>query len=162
MALDLRGADLSLGWGALLCFASVVSFAIGSRFTVTAFPDQTPIGRTAVTLTGAAIAAMAVALAQGAVGTAPPDFSAWGAIEIGAILLYAVGSLGVSQVMFIMSVEKLGIGLSAMHINLAPFYVMLIRLGLGYPWSWSQALAALVVSLGVLIAQGIIPLGRRP
>lgn len=161
LALDLKGAGLSLGWGAFLCFGSVVSFAIGSRFTVTAFPDQSPIGRTAVTLMGAAIAATAVALAQGATGTPAPSLAGWGWVEIASILIYAVGSLGISQVMFIMSVERLGIGLSSMHINLAPFYVMLIRLGLGFAWSWPQAGAAVLVGLGVLIAQGVLPLGRR-
>lgn len=162
VALDLAAAGASMGWGALLCFASVVTFAVGSRLTVTAFPGQTPVGRTAVTLTGAAVASLAVALAGGFAGAAPPDFSNWGAAEAGALLLYAVGALGVSQVLFIMSVERLGIGLSAMHINLAPFYVMLIRLGLGYPWSWAQAGGAALVGFGVLIAQGVIPIGRKP
>lgn len=80
------------------------------------------------------------------------------------MLLLSVGALGVSQVMWIMSVERLGIGLSALHINAAPFYVMLILFALGQAWDWSQALAATVVGLGVLVAQGILPLpfgGRR-
>jgi drug/metabolite transporter (DMT)-like permease len=162
MALDLSGGGLSLGIGALLCFGSVVTFALGSRLTVTAFPDQTPIGRTAVTLTGAAIATLALALVQAGLGSPPPDFSGWGWKEIGAILLFSVGSLGISQVAWIMSVERLGIGLSAIHINAAPFYVMLILFALGAPWDWVQAGAAALVGLGVLIAQGIIPLpGRR-
>lgn len=162
MALDFKGGDLSLGMGALLCFGSVVTFALGSRLTVTAFPEQTPIGRTAVTLMGAAISAAAVALGQFALGgAAAPDFSTWGPTEIGAILLYAVGAMAVSQVLWIISVERLGIGLSALHINAAPFYVMLILFALGKPWIWSQVAAAALVGLGVLVAQGIIPLGRR-
>ena len=163
LALDLKGGGLSLGIGALLCFGSVVSFALGSRWTVTAFPDQTPIGRTAVTLMGAAIAVFVVAGGQYALGAAPaPDFSGWGMIEVADILLYAVGAMGVSQVLWIMSVERLGIGLSALHINAAPFYVMLILFALGHPWVWAQVAAAALVGLGVLVAQGIIPLGRRP
>ena len=164
MALDLSGGGLSLGLGALLCFGSVASFALGSRLTVTAFPDQSPLGRTAVTLTGAAVAACLVAAVQGALGASVPDFSGWGAKELGAILLFSIGALGISQLMFIMSVERLGIGLSSIHINAAPFYVMLILFGLGGAWNWSQAAAAVLVGLGVLIAQGLIPLpqGRRP
>lgn len=162
LALDLKGGGMSLGIGALLCFGSVLTFALGSRLTVTAFPDQTPIGRTAVTLMGAAIAAAVVAGAQYALGGAPaPDFSGWGAVEIADILLYAVGAMAVSQVLWIMSVERLGIGLSALHINAAPFYVMLILFALGHPWIWSQVAAAGLVGLGVLLAQGIIPIGRR-
>jgi drug/metabolite transporter (DMT)-like permease len=92
-----------------------------------------------------------------------PSFAAWGWKEIGAILLFSVGALGISQVMWIMSVERLGFGLSALHINAAPFYVMLILFALGGLWNWPQAFAAALVGLGVLIAQGILPLpfGRR-
>lgn len=160
-ALDLGTGGMSLGYGALLCFGSVVSFTLGSRLTVTAFPRETPIGRTAVTLTGAAVAALTVAGGQVALGTAAPDFAGWGWAELGAILLFSVGALGISQVMWIMSVERLGIGLSALHINAAPFYVMLITFALGSPWNWTQAVAAALVGLGVLIAQGLIPLRRR-
>jgi drug/metabolite transporter (DMT)-like permease len=167
MALDLgaggAGGGLSLAWGAVLCFCSVVSFTIGSRLTVTAFPKETPLGRTAVTLTGAAIAALIVVGGQVGLGGEMPSFAAWGWKEIGAILLFSVGALGISQVMWIMSVERLGIGLSALHINAAPFYVMLILFALGGLWNWPQAFAAALVGLGVLIAQGILPLpfGRR-
>lgn len=160
-ALNITDGGMNLGLGALLCFGSVVTFALGSRLTVTAFPSETPLGRTAVTLTGAAVAALAVAGGQVATGVPGPDFSAWGWGEIGAILLFSVGALGISQVMWIMSVERLGIGLSALHINAAPFYVMIILFGLGSPWNWVQAGAAALVGFGVLIAQGIIPLGRR-
>lgn len=161
MTLDPGGAAAAGGsmvWGAFLCFGSVVSFTIGSRLTVTAFPDETPVRRTAVTLFGAAVAALAVAGLQVATGSDMPSFAVWGAKEIGAILLFSVGALGVSQIMWIMSVERLGIGLSALHINAAPFYVMLILFGLGGAWNWPQALAAALVGLGVLIAQGILPL----
>jgi drug/metabolite transporter (DMT)-like permease len=167
MALDMgaggAGGGLSLAWGAALCFCSVVSFTIGSRLTVTAFPNETPLGRTAVTLTGAAIAALLVAGGQVGLGGELPSFAVWGWKEIGAILLFSVGALGISQVMWIMSVERLGIGLSALHINAAPFYVMLILFALGGLWNWPQAFAAALVGFGVLIAQGILPLpfGRR-
>ena len=160
LTLDPGGAAAggSMVWGAALCFGSVVAFTIGSRLTVTAFPNETPVGRTAVTLFGAAVAALCVATAQVATGADMPSFAAWGPKEIGAILLFSVGALGVSQIMWIMSVERLGIGLSALHINAAPFYVMLILFALGGVWSWPQALAAALVGLGVLIAQGILPL----
>ena len=88
MSPSTTGSGLSLGLGALLCFGSVVTFALGSRLTVTAFPDQTAIGRTAVTLVGAGIAASVVALGQFTLGMAPaPDFHAWGWTELGALLL---------------------------------------------------------------------------
>jgi hypothetical protein len=49
--------------------------------------------------------------------------------------------------MWIMSVERLGIGLSALHINAAPFYVMLILFLFGGSWSWTRAAAAALVGL---------------
>lgn len=161
MALDLKGGGMSLGFGALLCFCSVVSFTLGSRLTVTAFPALSPIGRTALTISGAAIAVSTVALIGMGTGTPPPDFSGWGMKETLALLAFSVGSLGISQLMWIMSVEKLGIGLSALHINAAPFYVMIILFLMGGTWDWSQAGAALLVAIGVLVAQGIIPLRAR-
>lgn len=160
LALDLSGGGLSLGLGALLCFGSVACFAFGSRLTVTAFPAQSPLGRTAVTLTGAAVVSLTAALIQRATGTPAPDFAGWGAREIGAILLFSVGALGIAQYLFIVSVERLGIGLSSLHINAAPFYVMLILFGLGGQWRWTQAGAAALVALGVLIAQGLVPLPK--
>ena len=66
--------------------------------------------------------------------------------------------MAISQVMWIGAVDKLGIGVSAMHINMTPFYVMLIIFALGGQWSWMQAFSAAIVGLGVLIAQGILPL----
>jgi hypothetical protein len=38
---------------------------------------------------------------------------------------------------------------------------MLILFAFGAAWNWQQALGAAVVGLGVLVAQGIIPLNRR-
>ena len=73
-----------------------------------------------------------------------------------------VGSLALSQVLWIKSVGRLGIGLAALHINAAPFYVMLILFAFGAPWNWTQALGAAIVGLGVLVAQGVIPLTRKP
>lgn len=164
MALDFRSGGLSLGLGAALCFGSVVSFTLGSRLTVTAFPALSPIGRTALTVAGAAVASALAALGGVAGGTPWPDVSGWSAGDAAALLAYSVGALGVSQVLWIMSVERLGIGLSALHINAAPFYVMIMLFLLGGRWDWTQAGAALLVGLGVLVAQGLIPLPgvRRP
>ncbi|NBZ87871.1 DMT family transporter [Stagnihabitans tardus] len=155
VALDWTGG-LSLGLGALFCFGSVVSFTIGSRLSVTAFPQLSAIGRTALTTSGAAIATSAVALGGVAFGNPLPDLGLWGPMEIAALLAFSVGSFALSQLLWIMSVERLGIGLSALHINAAPFYVMVLLFLLGHGWSWMQAGAAGLVALGVLIAQGII------
>lgn len=152
---------LSLGFGALICFASVVTFTLGSRLTVTAFPALTPLGRTTVTLTGAAIATLIIAPLHAITFGPVPDFGLLGPKEFGALAVFAIGSLAVSQVLWILSVGKLGIGLAALHINATPFYVMLILFAFGAAWNWQQAFGAAIVGVGVLVAQGIIPLQRR-
>ena len=156
LALDFDRGGLSLGIGALLCFASVVCYAISSRMTVTSFPNESALGRTAVTLVGAGLVASLVAGLGIGFGNAPmPEFAPWGAREWGAMAIFSVGSLAISQLLWIISVGRLGIGWSALHINAAPFYVMLILFALGGSWDWRQAGAACLVALGVLIAQGL-------
>ena len=81
-----------------------------------------------------------------------------GAKELGALAVFSIGGLAISQVLWIMSIGSLGIALSSLHINATPFYVMLILFVLGGSWDWTQAAAAAVVGLGVLIAQDIVPL----
>lgn len=156
-------AGLTLGVGAVVCLISVITFTLGSRLTVTAFPDLTPLGRVAVTLVGAAVVTVAAASLQVALGGTPPDFTTFGPKEWSALIIFAVGGLAVSQVLWIMAVGDLGIGLSALHINATPFYVMIILFAFGAPWNWTQAFGAAIVGVGVLIAQGVIALpgGRR-
>ena len=161
LALGLGGWSVDLGVGALAAFGSIVAYTWGSRATVKSFPDLTPIGRTAVTVTGAAIAMLVIALAMAAFGAEPPDWQALHGREIGALLIYSVGSLGVSQVLWIIGVGRLGIGLASLHLNAVPFYVMLIIFLLGGAWNGLQALGAVLVLLGVLIAQDLIPLRAR-
>lgn len=151
----------TLGIGALLCFASVVIFTFGSRLTVTAFPALSPLGRTTVTLTGAAIATGVAALIAHLSGGPVTDWAALGWREAGALALFAIGGLAISQLLWIISVGQLGIALSSLHINMTPFYVMLILFALGGAWDWMQAIGAAVVLLGVLVAQGLIRLPRR-
>jgi drug/metabolite transporter (DMT)-like permease len=129
--------------------------------TVTSFPTLTPLGRTTVTLTGAALATSGAAGVNALLGGAGPDWQALGLKELGALAVFAIGGLAISQVLWIMSIGSLGIAMSSLHLNATPFYVMLILFALGGAWDWQQALAATVVGLGVLIAQGIVPLGRR-
>ncbi len=160
LALDMTGG-MGFGLGALMCFVSVATFALGSRLTVTAFPALSPIGRTTVTISGAAVVALGIAAVQVAATGPGPGFALWGWREAGALLAYSVGCLAISQLMWIVSVERLGIGLSSLHINAAPFYVMLILFLFGGSWSWTRAAAAGLVALGVLVAQGLIPLAPR-
>jgi len=154
LAYGLGRGGMQLGMGAVAAFGSVLAFTWGSRATVKAFPDLTSIGRTAITVAGASIAMTVMALAHTAWVGMMIDWGAMGPRQWGALMLYGVGSLGISQVLWIVAVGRLGIGLASMHMNAVPFYVMVIMFALGAGWNWMQALAALVVVVGVMIAQG--------
>ncbi|MBL9052374.1 MAG: hypothetical protein JNN02_01485, partial [Tabrizicola sp.] len=86
-----------------------------------------------------------------------PEFTAWGWPELGALLLFSVGAVGIAQWLFVKAVGRIGIGMTTLHMNATPFYVMLILFAAGGLWNWTHATAAAIVGLGVLIAQGIIP-----
>jgi len=152
---------LGFGIGALLCLASVVTFTLASRWTVTALPGLSPLGSTSLTVCGAALTGTAFAILSLWAGLPGPNFDAFGLTEFAALTVYGVGGLAISQLLWIVAVGSLGIAMSALHINLTPFYVMVFMLALGGGWNWLQALGAALVALGVLVAQGLIPLGRR-
>jgi drug/metabolite transporter (DMT)-like permease len=161
LALDGRAEQVGLGWGALLCFASVLVYTWGSRMSVTSFPDLTPLGRTTITLCGAALVSTCATLVHTALGGASPQWERIGWTQLAALAVFAIGGMALSQLLWIRAVGHIGIALSSLHINATPFYVMLMLFAMGGDWNWSQALAAAIVGLGVLISQDLIPVGRR-
>ncbi|WP_347313188.1 DMT family transporter [Defluviimonas sp. SAOS-178_SWC] len=149
-----RMGHLDMGLGALAAFASVVVFSWGSRASVMALPGCSALARSAVTLTGGAVALIIVQLGWAALGGDGIPWAEIGPHEWSYLAVYAIGSLALSQVLFLVGVAGLGIGVASMHINIAPFYVMLFALAFGAGWSWGQGVGAAVVALGVIIAQG--------
>jgi drug/metabolite transporter (DMT)-like permease len=161
MAMDGRSGGMGLGWGAVLCFVSVLVYTLGSRMSVTSFPQLTPLGRTTVTLCGAALISTLAALIHSALGGQQPQWSQLGWPQAGALAVFAIGGMALSQLLWISAVGQLGIALSSLHINATPFYVMLMLFALGGDWRWPQAMAAAIVGVGVLVAQDLIPFRRR-
>ncbi len=150
---------IDAGAGALIALLATVLFTWGSRATVKSFPDLTSIGRSSITIVGAMMAIamiFAISLFTGTT-TLPPVQSAqnWA-----LLVYYALGALGLSQVFWIMGVGRMGIGMASLHMNLTPFYVMLLMLALGGSWQWGQAVGAGIVAVGVFVAQLKNPLRR--
>lgn len=153
--------QFGLGLGALAAMVSNLTYAMASRLTVTAFPGLTPLGRSAVTLAGAGVVSTVVALAMAAAGYG----GSWGSFgwqQVVALLVFSIGGMAISTILWISAMQSLGLGVSSLHINAAAFYVMIFAWMLGAAWNWTQAAGALIVGLGVLVAQGVIPLGLRP
>ncbi|MCU0802335.1 MAG: DMT family transporter [Rhodobacteraceae bacterium] len=160
VAMGQGGFSIELGLGALAVMASCAAFTWGSRATVKQFPALTPLGRTAITVTGAFIATSALSVTWTAMGGAAVQWAALGWKELGALTLFAVGSMALSQILWIISVERIGIGAASLHMNAVPFYVMIIAFALGAPWNWLQTLGALIVVVGVMIGQGMLRIPR--
>lgn len=153
-------SQFGLGLGALIALISNLTYALGSRFSVTALPDMTPLGRVTLTLLGAGMASTLVALAQEAT-VGGGEWGVFGWPQVAALAVFAIGGMAISQLLWIASIGRLGIGVSSLHINAAAFYVMIFAWLLGAPWNWLQVVGALIVGAGVLVAQGVIPLGSR-
>ena len=64
--------------------------------------------------------------------------------------------MAICQLLWIVSVGRIGIGAASMHMNAVPFYVMLIVFFAGGPWNWWQTLGAAIVVTGAAIAQGLL------
>ncbi len=153
--------EVAFGIGVLAALASVTLYTWGSRETVKAFPDLTPLGRSAITIAGAAIVATLAALTDGVLRGQWPDWAAIGWAEFGGLAVFGIGSMAIAQLLWIVSVGRIGIGAASMHMNAVPFYVMLMVFLTGGPWNWGQTLGAAIVVTGALIAQGLIGGGRR-
>ncbi|WP_137112257.1 DMT family transporter [Rhodobacter sp. SY28-1] len=148
--------EVDFGLGVLAALASVILYTWGSRETVKALPELSALGRVAITVSGCAVVALIVAAADGLLRGNWPNWSAIGLPEFTGLAIFGIGSMAISQLLWIISVGRIGIGAASMHMNAVPFYVMLMVFILGGPWSWAQTAGAAIVVTGALIAQGLI------
>ena len=150
------GASLienNIGFAILIGFLGVALFAWGSRATVKSLPGMTTLGQVAVTSFG--MAGLSIVLYF--IGTTFMDLTISASSitlkHLGLVLIYAWLGLGISQILWIKAVSQLGIGIASFHLNAVPFYVMFMLFLLGDQWVWHQAIGALIVITGVIMAQ---------
>jgi len=150
------GASLienNIGFAILIGFLGVALFAWGSRATVKSLPGMTTLGQVAVTSFG--MAGLSIVLYF--IGTTFVDLTISASSitlkHLGLVLIYAWLGLGISQILWIKAVSQLGIGIASFHLNAVPFYVMFMLFLLGDQWVWHQAIGALIVITGVIMAQ---------
>lgn len=141
-----------LGIGVAMAIASGFLFAWASNAAVRDFPELSPVGRSTITFSGAAIFTWVVFCIASLFGVAELP-SAIDTQQFGLLAIYSLAAMALSQILFIASVGRLGIALTSFHVNIAPFYVMVMLVALGGAWDWRAAAGAAIVSIGVLIAQ---------
>lgn len=161
IAVSGSAGSIDFGFGVLAALGSVLCYTWGSRATVRALPDLTPLGRSAVTVGGCAWVVLLAALADGFLRGNWPDWGAIGVPELTGLAIFGIGSMAVSQLLWIISVGRIGIGAASMHSNAVPFYVMLMIFALGGAWSWLQTLGAGIVVFGAMVAQGLVGRAAR-
>ncbi len=148
------GAPAQLGLGAALAVVAAFLFSWGSFACVRHLGPISPIGSASLTLIGGAFstsAVLVVLILSGRDDLMPPSYIS--TQDATYLLIYAFAGMALSQAMWIASVGRLGVAVASMHINLAPFYVMVLLVALGNGWSWPQALGAGIVAAGVILSQ---------
>jgi len=143
----------SIGLASFFGITGVALFAWGSRATVKNLPGMSLLGQVAVTtfgMVGSAVFVYFICSIFFEITISPSQVTLE---HLGLLLIYSWLAIGISQIAWIKSVEQLGIGLASFHLNAAPFYVMFMLFLLGDNWIWHQAIGALIVITGVILAQ---------
>lgn len=145
------GGNLLLG--ALLAVGSCIVYPWAVNETVRGLPGQTALAGTTATVLGGFLVGLAVAAAWAALGGEVRPRGGVADADLRLLAVYGMGGMALSQLLFVRAAQRIGVALASFHLNVAPFYVMLILLAAGGGWSWVQALGAAVVLGGVLLAQ---------
>lgn len=146
-------APAQLGLGAACAVASTALFCWASMATSRDFPDLSQTGRTTITFVGGLITASLLMFGSHMLNLDIVPSTPFDTQQAGMLVIYALISMALSQVLFVGSIGKLGVALASFHINIAPFYVMVIMVVLGDDWNWTRALGAGIVALAVVLAQ---------
>jgi drug/metabolite transporter (DMT)-like permease len=77
----------------------------------------------------------------------------WSVSDLPLIGGLCVFGVGLSMVCWMISAEKIGVTIAALHINALPFYVLLIGLMFGGTLLMSQVMGVVLVATGAVLAQ---------
>ena len=146
--------DVTFGIGALFCVIAIVLFAWVTHATTNDLKLLSPIGQTAITLIGCLTVVFVAYIVSVIIGVKEYHIGLTGVTETTLLMVMAVASIALAQLLWIWGAGGLGILLASLHMNIAPFYVMaIVVIFMGDQWNWSQALGAALVGIAVLIAQ---------
>ena len=138
--------------GEVLVLGSMVAWIWYSRTALTRLAGHGDLALSGLTFAAGAITLAFVSVAFLALGLAQPR-AALDAPNLAAALWMSVVAIGCSVPLWFTSARLLGITVTAIHVNLAPFYVMLMALAFGGTISGRQVLGAALVAAGALLAQ---------
>ena len=147
------GGEGQLLLGAALAVGSCLLYSWGSYETVKSLPGRSALAQTSSFMVGAWLATLLVLGVALMAGGSDLPAEPFAPRDLGLLAIYGMGGMAISQFLFILGIRRIGVALASFHINVAPFYVMLIMVALGGDWSWMQALGAAIVAGGVLLAQ---------
>ena len=138
--------------GELLMLGAVILWAWYSRVAVTRLRVIPAYPRTALTMLGGALCLIPVALVLE--GSGWVDLHApWSRFDFVLIVGLCIFGVGLSMVCWMISAEKIGVTVAALHINALPFYVLLLGLMFGGTLLISQVIGAVLVATGAVLAQ---------
>lgn len=144
--------DLGLRGGEILVLASQVCWAWFSRRAVVEFAGWPPLARAALPMAAGAIFLVTVMAALHVTGLAEVRAS----LDRQSLLLCLwIGGVGIaaSVTLWLTASRLLGVTVAGLHLNLGPFYVMLILLPLGGQLVTAQVVGAVLVAAGAAVAQ---------
>lgn len=138
--------------GEILVLGSMVAWIWYSRTALARLAGHGDLALSGLTFAAGASLLAVVSVAFLALGVAQPRV-ALDVPNLAAALWMSVVAIGCSVPLWFASARILGITVTAIHINLAPFYVMLMALAFGGTISGRQVVGAVLVAAGALLAQ---------
>ena len=146
--------DATFGLGTLFCVIGIFLFAWVTRAATRDFQTLSSIGQTTITLIGCLIVVIIIYGLCLITGLGEIHVGSTSSKNLVLLLIMSVASIAIAQLLWIWGADRLGILFASLHMNVAPFYVMaIVVIFMGEYWVWSQAFGAIIVGLGVFIAQ---------
>lgn len=143
---------LGLEGGEPLLFVSVIFFVWYSRAAVGRLSVLSATAKSGLTLVVGGIVVGILVVGIHLLGLETVNFEPT-PVSIALLLWVACISNGFAIVLWLVSIERIGMIVTAIHMNMVPFYVMLFVVALGGAVSYGQTTGALLVVAGVMISQ---------
>jgi drug/metabolite transporter (DMT)-like permease len=154
MAAGVRWHGYDIGVGFIWCLAAVMIYAWATRATTVNLKQLSSIGQTTVTLAGAGLFISMIWLIMAFIDPMQISIGTMTANSLLMLFAFSILSAAISQPLWIAGAGKLGVAIASFHLNAVPVYVMAIMVyGFDGQWDSMRLIGAVIVGLGVIIAQ---------